>query len=120
MDLNRPKKNNMATETLSVVIPAYNEGNTIHRILDSVRRVSLINDMDKELIIINDCSTDNTEEALLNYIAAHPELRIVYHKHEKNMGKGAALHTGIQKATGQYIVIQDADLEYDPKEYNVL
>ncbi len=110
----------MYISTLSIVIPAYNEGNTIHRILDKIREVSLSNNIAKEVIIINDCSTDNTEESVKKYISAWPSLRIIYLKHEVNMGKGAALHTGIAKATGEFTVIQDADLEYDPNEYNDL
>jgi glycosyltransferase involved in cell wall biosynthesis len=106
--------------TLSIVIPAYNEGPTIHRILDKVKDVVLLNNMQKEVIIVNDCSRDNTEEAILAYKAANPDLPISYYKHEVNQGKGAALHTGIEKATGDYVVIQDADLEYDPEEFNVL
>lgn len=106
--------------TLSIVIPAYNEGPTIHRILDRVKAVVLVNDMQKEVIIVNDCSKDNTEEAILRYKAQNPELPISYYKHEVNQGKGAALHTGIAKATGDYVIIQDADLEYDPEEYNIL
>ena len=105
---------------LSIVIPAYNEGPTIHRILDRVRAVTLPGQMEKEVIIVNDCSRDQTEEAILQYSAEHTDLPILYLKHEQNMGKGAALRTGIQKATGDFIVIQDADLEYDPEEYNVL
>ncbi|HEY0680392.1 MAG TPA: glycosyltransferase family 2 protein [Chitinophagaceae bacterium] len=110
----------MNTETLSIVIPAYNEGGTISRIIDKVRDVKLINGIEKELVIVNDCSTDNTEQAVQDYIISNPGMRISYHRHEKNQGKGAALHTGISKATGTYIIIQDADLEYDPREYNVL
>lgn len=106
--------------TLSIVIPAYNEGPTIHRILNKVKAVVLTDDMKKEVIIVNDCSKDNTEEAILAYKAANPELPISYYKHEVNQGKGAALHTGIKKATGDYVIIQDADLEYDPEEYNIL
>jgi glycosyltransferase involved in cell wall biosynthesis len=106
--------------TLSIVIPAYNEGPTIHRILNKVKAVTLVNDMKKEVIIVNDCSRDNTEESILAYKAANPELPISYYKHEVNQGKGAALHTGIAKATGDYVIIQDADLEYDPEEYNIL
>lgn len=106
--------------TLSIVIPAYNEGPTIHRILNKVKDVVLLNNMQKEVIIVNDCSRDNTEESILAYKAANPDLPISYYKHEINQGKGAALHTGIAKATGDYVVIQDADLEYDPEEYNVL
>ncbi len=106
--------------TLSIVIPAYNEGPTIHRILNKVKAVVLTDDMKKEVIIVNDCSKDNTEEAILAYQAANPDLPITYYKHEVNAGKGAALHTGIKKATGDYVIIQDADLEYDPEEYNIL
>lgn len=108
------------SETLSIVIPAYNEGPTIHKILNLVKDVILINDIKKEVIIVNDCSKDNTEEAILAYKEANPELPISYYKHEINQGKGAALHTGIEKATGDYVLIQDADLEYDPNEYNQL
>ncbi len=106
--------------TLSIVIPAYNEGPTIHNILNRVKAVELIGGIQKEVIIVNDCSRDNTEEAILNYKAANPELPISYYKHEVNQGKGAALHTGISKAKGDYVIIQDADLEYDPQEYNLL
>lgn len=107
-------------QKLSIVIPAYNEGRTIHHILDKVRDVVLIRDMTKEVIIVNDCSRDNTEEAILSYHAANPDLPITYYKHEVNQGKGAAIRTGIQKATGDFVIIQDADLEYDPQEYNLL
>lgn len=108
------------SKKLSIVIPAYNEGRTIHKILDKIKKVDLIGGLDRELIIVNDFSKDNTEEAIIAYQEANPELPISYYKHEKNKGKGAALHTGIDKATGDFIVIQDADLEYDPEEYNIL
>ena len=105
---------------LSIVIPAYNEGPTIHHILNKVKAVNLVNGIGKEVIIVNDCSKDNTEESIKAYQAANPEVEISYYKHEVNMGKGAALHTGIQKATGEIVIIQDADLEYNPEEYNIL
>ena len=108
------------TRTLSIVIPAYNEGATIHRILDKIKSVNLIENIGKELIIVNDCSTDNTDEAISKYMQDNPGLNIQYFKHNINQGKGAAIHTGISKATGTYLVIQDADLEYDPREYNIL
>ena len=108
------------SETLSIVIPAYNEERTIHRILDKVKAVELVGGLQKEIIITNDCSKDDTEGAIRRYMEANPQLNIQYRRHEVNQGKGAALHTGIQHATGQYIIIQDADLEYDPAEYNIL
>jgi len=110
----------MIIQKLSIIIPAYNEGNTIHLILDKIKAISLVNDISKEIIIVNDCSKDHTEAAVLDYQQANRDLDIQYFKHDINKGKGAALHTGISKATGEYLVIQDADLEYDPAEYNDL
>ncbi|MGK0420551.1 MAG: glycosyltransferase involved in cell wall biosynthesis [Polaribacter sp.] len=110
----------MSIKKLSIIIPAYNEERTIHFILNKVKEVNLINGITKEVIIVNDCSTDETELAIKNYISTNPTLDIQYFSHEINKGKGAALHTGIDKATGEYLIIQDADLEYDPKEYNDL
>lgn len=105
---------------LSIIIPTYNEARTIHLILDKVQAVDLIGGFEKEIIIVNDCSTDETESAIKSYISKNPESNIQYRKHKVNQGKGAALHTGIVEATGDIVVIQDADLEYDPEEYNIL
>ncbi|MCH2081699.1 MAG: glycosyltransferase family 2 protein [Saprospiraceae bacterium] len=106
--------------TLSIVIPAYNEAATIHLILDKVKAVQLIGGLSKEVIVVNDCSKDDTEGAIQRYMAENADLNIQYYKHQVNKGKGAALHTGIKEAKGDYIVIQDADLEYDPEEFNIL
>jgi len=110
----------MKINKLSIIIPAYNEGNTIHLILNKIKSVQLTGNIEKEIIIVNDFSKDHTEQAIADYKAVNPDLNIQYFKHEVNMGKGAALHTGIKKATGEYLIIQDADLEYDPEEYNLL
>lgn len=106
--------------TLSIVIPAYNEGPTIHRILDRVKSVQLPDGVTKEIIVVNDCSKDDTDQAVQRYRRENPDLDIRYHCHEVNQGKGAALRTGFGEATGDWVIVQDADLEYDPQEYNLL
>jgi glycosyltransferase involved in cell wall biosynthesis len=108
------------SEKLSVVIPAYNEASTIHFILNKVLQVELISNLELEIIIVDDCSKDGTIEVIQKYITQTQTNVISLYRHEKNQGKGAALHTGISMATGNYVIIQDADLEYDPNEYNLL
>jgi len=107
-------------QILSIIIPAYNEETTIHLILDKVLAVNLAGNLQKEIIIVNDCSTDQTKETVEKYISRHTEQKFIFHSLEKNAGKGAAIHKGIELATGDFIVIQDADLEYNPEEYNIL
>lgn len=105
---------------LSIIIPAYNEEKTIHLILNKVKAVNLVGDFQKELIVVNDCSKDKTAAVLDEYCKQNSDLTIRVIHHEINKGKGAALHTGIREAKGDYLIIQDADLEYDPEEYNLL
>lgn len=110
----------MTIKKLSKIIPTYNEAATIDKILDKVKKVELLNRIEKEVIIINDCSNDDTAGAIHRYMNNNPEFNIHYYEHKKNKGKGASLHTGISKTTREYLIIQDADLEYDPNEYNDL
>ena len=105
---------------LSIVIPAYNEAETIYEVLQKVLAVELHGGFQKEILLVNDCSTDRMEEVIHEFIASNKSSEIKYFKHAVNQGKGAAIHTGIAAATGSYIIIQDADLEYDPSEYRIL
>jgi glycosyltransferase involved in cell wall biosynthesis len=117
--IKRPPHNS-TIQKLSILIPVYNEASTISVLLDKVCDVELIGSIEKEIIVVNDCSKDDTDLMLREYILDNPSAPIHYFSKECNQGKGAAIHTGIQYATGDYILIQDADLEYDPKEYNLL
>jgi glycosyltransferase involved in cell wall biosynthesis len=115
-----PTTINPSNILLSIIIPSYNEEHTIAFILDKIDQAELINGIQKEVIVVNDCSTDNTDKVVKNYIAEHPLALIAYVAHETNQGKGAAIQTGIHHATGDFLLIQDADLEYDPSDYNTL
>lgn len=107
-------------QKLSILIPAYNEEETIQVILNKVNDVQLPNGIVKEIVIVNDCSKDRTIEKVQEFIASHPEMDIHLFSQEVNQGKGAAINRAIQECTGDYLIVQDADLEYDPEEYNLL
>ena len=105
---------------LSIIIPVYNEERTIIKVLKTLESVSLIGGLKKELVIINDCSTDTSSSLISEYINNNKSLNIKFFSLKKNTGKGAAIRMGINECTGEYAVIQDADLEYDPNEFNLL
>ena len=104
---------------LSIIIPVYNEENTISEILDKVFD-SVTENIKKEVIIVNDNSIDSSSQIIQNYIKEHKDYEIIYLENSINRGKGYSLNKGISKATGDYIIFQDADLEYDPNEYSIL
>ncbi|MEL7222817.1 MAG: glycosyltransferase family 2 protein, partial [Bacteroidota bacterium] len=106
--------------TLTILIPAYNEEDTITAILEQVKKVQLLQNTQKEIIVVDDASKDKTKEKVEAFQVQNPDLSLHYHAHSVNKGKGAALHTGIALATGDFLIIQDADLEYKPEEYNLL
>lgn len=110
----------MSIQKLSILIPAYNEENTIQIILEKIQEVELIENIQKEIIIVNDCSKDKTVESVERYMNQNPELDIRFFSQPVNMGKGAAINRAIKECSGDYMIVQDADLEYDPQEYNLL
>ncbi len=107
-------------DTLSIIVPVYNEAHTVHRVLDALRELQLANGIAKEIILVDDGSTDDSAATVQAYARRYPELGLRLLAHPVNQGKGAALRTGIREATGDYVVVQDADLEYDPEEFNLL
>ena len=107
----------MKKEKLSIVIPVYNEEKTITEIIKKVQAVRILG-IEKEIIIVNDCSKDSSDKIIKNLIRKYKNIK--YFNHEVNKGKGAALRTGFLHATGDYVVIQDADLEYNPEDFKRL
>jgi glycosyltransferase involved in cell wall biosynthesis len=105
---------------LSIIVPAYNEEKTIYTILKKLVQTNIKQGIEKEIIVVNDCSKDQTEMKVFSIQQEYPTIAIKYVKHDVNKGKGAALHTGIKEASGDYIIVQDADLEYNPEEFAIL
>ena len=107
-------------KTLSIIIPAYNEEKTIAQLLQKVIAVNLIAETQKEIVIVDDCSEDTTGKIVQEFINSHLSEKIILIKQDRNQGKGAAIRKGLASITGDYVIIQDADLEYNPEDYNVL
>ena len=117
-DINLLLSSEEAPLKLSILIPAYNEQATIHQVLARVRAAALEGFDEREIIVVDDCSTDRTPELLAEAQAAYGDLQIF--RHVQNKGKGAAVRTALEHATGDVMLIQDADLEYDPRDYPTL
>jgi len=110
----------MQRAALSIIIPAYNESATIVKVLNKISEVKLPDGVAKEIIIVDDCSTDSTSVVIGDFVATTRSTNIQYLRNEKNSGKGFGIRRGIQAAKGDFVIIQDADLEYDPRDYGKL
>lgn len=110
----------MQRAALSIIIPAYNESATIVKVLNKISEVKLPDGVAKEIIIVDDCSTDSTSVVIGDFVATTRSTNIQYLRNEKNSGKGFGIRRGIQAAKGDFVIIQDADLEYDPRDYDKL
>lgn len=110
----------MSNRLLSVLVPVFNEERMVKEALNQILEVELIDNTQMEIIVVDDGSSDKTVEKIEELLSEKPDSGIHLVKHGVNQGKGAALHTGIKEATGDYIVVQDADMEYDPNEFNIL
>lgn len=110
----------MTPQRLTIIVPAYNEERFIYQVLQRIASAKLIGDLEKEILVVDDCSKDNTAGQVTQFKSDYPSVYLNYVRHEVNMGKGAAIRTGMQQAKGDFVIIQDADLEYDPQEFNLL
>ena len=105
-------------QKLTIIIPVFNEGKTIYQLLKKVVDINLVNDIEKEIIAVDDCSLDNSKDEINRFLAEHKNL--IFLENEINLGKGGSIRTAIAEASGDYTVIQDADLELNPNEINDL
>ncbi len=111
---------NRPIHTLSVLVPVYNEENTVKGILETLSSIELRDGIGMEIVIVNDRSTDRTDDQIRAFMEENPDTTIRSHTQDKNRGKGAAIRTAIDLAQGECVIVQDADLEYDPREFNRL